>query len=350
MKNFKFLGIICLLVGGLMFVSCTSEPIPGPQGVAGIDGVDGQNGQNGQDGTDGEATCVACHSQSHRAPINASYLLSGHAAGGAVGYAGGRASCTQCHSNEGFIDWMDGKPGVDRTDQTPVSCVTCHSKHSTFDFENDGYDHALRNFDPVTLITDAAVTIDFGDLSNICTNCHQPRRTGPIDDGNGTFTVTSTHWGPHHGPQATFLEGIQGAHLIGSEVYPAPMSATHRTGATCTSCHMGETTDGTDGDHTWVPTVNGCTNCHSNPPSELNGFADELATLATLLEAVTGVDGNGDEVHGIVHDGHPQRGTFTLKEAQAAWNYLLIMEDASMGIHNPAYARALIKNSIEALQ
>ena len=355
MKNLKLIGFLIIVVSSLMFIQCTSEPIPGPQGIAGINGIDGTNGTNGtngQDGVDGTASCVACHSESHRGPIDASYLLSGHAAGGAVGYAGGRSSCAQCHSNEGYVDYMTmGATNPDGyTGQGPVSCTTCHEKHSTFDFTNDGHDYALRTFDPVTLITDAEYTIDFGDTSNNCTSCHQPRRTEPLNDGNGTFTVTSTHWGPHHGPQSTLLEGIQGAHIVGTEVYPAPQSAAHRTGSSCVSCHMGETTDNTDGAHTFKPTANGCTQCHANAPATVGGMAEDMATLAALLEAVTGVDADGNEVHGIVHDNHPNKGTFTLKEAQAAWNYLLIYEDNSGGLHNPGYAKALIKNSIQALQ
>ena len=42
--------------------------------------------------------------------------------------------------------------------------------------------------------------------------------------------------------------------------------------------------------------------------------------------------------------------TVPLKEAQAAWNFALLREDRSKGIHNPNYAKALIANSIEALQ
>ena len=54
-------------------------------------------------------------------------------------------------------------------------------------------------------------------------------------------------------------------------------------------------------------------------------------------------------VTGIIHDGHPQPGTYTITQAQAAWNYLTVVEDQSNGVHNPAYTKALIKNSIEAL-
>jgi len=343
MKNLKLIGFLMILASSLMFIQCTSDPIAGPQGQAGIDGVDGVDGTDGVDGVDGTASCVACHSESHRTPINESYALSYHSKGlteGAVAYAGGRASCSQCHSNEGYINYITGQPAVDIDNPTPVSCTTCHSKHSTFDFENDGHDYALRSFDPVTLMTDDDYTVDLGDTSNNCISCHQPRRTGPTDDGTGMFAVTSSHWGPHHGPQVTLLEGIQGANIVGSTAYPVPQSATHRTGASCVSCHMGETTDGTNGAHTFIPTENGCTTCHVNgAPSEVGGLQADLETLATLLEEV-----------GIVHDGHPVPGTYTIKESQAAWNYLFIMEDASKGIHNPGYSRALIKNSIEALQ
>ena len=38
------------------------------------------------------------------------------------------------------------------------------------------------------------------------------------------------------------------------------------------------------------------------------------------------------------------------KEAQAIWNYKTLEEDKSAGIHNPGYAKALLKNSIQALQ
>ncbi len=341
MKKLKFIGFLTILLTSLIFIQCThDDPIPGPQGIAGIDGIDGVNGI---DGTDGTASCTSCHSDSHREPINSSYLYSGHAAGGAVGYAGSRASCAQCHSNEGYIDYMTlGSTNPDGySNPTPISCTTCHDQHSTFDFENDGYDFALRSFDPVTLITDETYTIDFGDKSNNCTSCHQPRRLPPSNDGSGMFAVTSSHWGPHHGPQSTLLEGIQGAELAGSEAYPGIGTAKHRTGSSCVTCHMGQSEGGDNtGQHSFNPTSTACTTCHpSGAPSEVAGLADDMEALAILLEDV-----------GIVHEGHPVVGSYTLTQAEAAWNYLLIMEDSSNGVHNPAYAKALVKNSLEALK
>lgn len=335
MKNFKLIGFLSIIGASLLFVQCTTDPIPGPPGEDGMDGVDGI------DGIAGTTECAVCHNITTSEDVHASYLFSGHAAGGAVGYAGSRSSCAQCHSNEGYVDYittgMTNEEGY--SNPTAISCNTCHDTHTTFDFETEGYDYALRAFGPVTLVTDASYTIDYGGTSNNCAFCHQPRSTPPEDDGSGEFEVTSSHWGPHHGPQATFLEGIQGAELAGLVDYPSPLSATHRTGSSCTSCHMGETSGETDGNHTWIPTPTSCTQCHSDgAPETVDGLEEELTELAELLEAI-----------GIVHEGHPVEGTYTVTEAQAAWNYILVMEDSSMGIHNPAYAKALIANSIEAL-
>jgi len=365
MKNVKLIGFLMLLSSSLMFIQCTSDAeIIGPQGVAGINGtngIDGTNGTNGADGVDGTATCVSCHSENHRTPIENSYLLSSHN-NQTIMYDGSTltdytnksyfyGSCARCHSNEGYIDYINGEEAATINNPTVITCTTCHEKHSTFDFENDGYDYALRNFEPVTLIVDETKTIDFGDTSNTCAQCHQPRTATPTSI-DGKFTISSSHWGPHHGPQATLIEGIQGANIVGNTAYPTPGSATHRTGSSCVKCHMGETTDGSDGAHSWVQTLNACTTCHtSGAPSEVGGLTEDMETLAILLEAVTGEDAEtGDPIVGIIHDGHPQEGIFTITEAEAAWNYLFILEDKSGGIHNPAYAKALIKNSIEALQ
>ncbi len=390
MKNSRLMSFLVILASSLLFVQCTSDPLQGPAGLDGINGIDGVDGIDGAD-TSAES-CISCHSNTFRAPIYTAYQTSFHSKGiteGSVEYAGARASCAQCHSDEGFVDYIvkgeanidgyyfNGLPEIvlvtndngtpdDDTDDfeeplldeygvpvyelgtgepnvTEITCTTCHDTHKSFDFENDGNDLALRALDPVSLITDGTI-IDYGDGSNTCINCHQPRRTGPVDDGAGMFRITSTHWGPHHGPQATLLEGIQGMLIAGgSETIPEVGSAAHRTGSTCVSCHMGATTDGTDGLHTMIPSAASCIECHSNgiPPDT---FLDaDMATLYGLLETA----GLLETEEGSVH---PVPGTYPLVEAEAAWNYLFIYEDGSNGVHNPKYAKALIKNSIQALQ
>jgi hypothetical protein len=344
MKNIKFLSFL-MIATSLLFIQCTTDPIPG---ASGVDGIDGTDGSDGLDGASGTTECAACHNISTSEGVHASYLYSGHAAGGAVGYAGNRGGCASCHSNEGYIDYLtlgasneDGYGGM----ATPISCTTCHDTHTTFDFEGDGFDYALRSLTPVTLIVDAGVTINYEGTSNACASCHQPRTATPEDDGAGNFEVTSTHWGPHHGPQVTMLEGIQGAELVGTLDYPAAGTATHRTGSSCTSCHMGISDGEINGDHTWIPTSTACVTCHPNgAPEGAEGLDEKMVALLLLCEE-EGIL-HVDETDGSVH---PVKGTYPILVAEGAWNYLFVMEDASDGSHNPKYAKALINNSLEAL-
>ncbi|WP_222983853.1 hypothetical protein [Flagellimonas meishanensis] len=371
MKKSKFLSILSLAVMGFFLVQCTSDleipdPIAGPPGQDGVDGIDGI------DGEDGTASCIACHSNTAREPIIASFSVSMHGVGTTFA-RGASPNCAQCHGNAGYIDYL-AFGAVDTAgyaNPMPINCTTCHDKHSTFDFENDGFDYALRNIDPVTLVIDGTTVIDFGGSSNNCITCHQPRNSYviPAENGTGKYVITSTRFGPHHGPQATVLEGIMGANIAGSEGYPGVGSATHRTGSSCVECHMGPSSDTNEGLHSWNPTADACIACHPNgTPDEIGGFTSDFETLGQLLTQVVGEEyeedvdgnpvfdidgnpvGNGTPVVGIIINGRSQTGIFTTAEAQAAWNYMTALEDQSKGIHNPAYIRALLKNSIEALQ
>ena len=45
----------------------------------------------------------------------------------------------------------------------------------------------------------------------------------------------------------------------------------------------------------------------------------------------------------------PIIGTYPMAQAQAFFNWIGLVEDRSMGVHNPSYVEALIDNSIEAI-
>ncbi len=364
MKKVKLLSYLVILLSGFMFLQCTSDKIIYSSGFDGVDGVDGADGVDGVDGV-GAAACINCHSVSHREAIDGSYAMSGHFNETTIPWAGnvglsaytnrggGSGSlygdCAGCHSNEGYIDYVETGAIKIAEYETPsvVSCTTCHSNHSTFDFENDGADYALRTIEPVTLIIDNTTVIDYGGTSNSCVICHQPRKTSPVDDGTGNFIVPP-HYGPHYGAQTTMLEGIEGAEIAGSVPYPTASSSTHRTGASCVSCHMGEA-NSDDGQHTFSPTLTSCTTCHSSATDfDYNGVQTEVETLMAELELLL-VDngilevspyGGVDLVTGV----HP------VGIANAYWNWEYVYQDHSHGIHNPAYTVALLRNSIESLQ
>ena len=360
-----------------MFLQCTSDkPIYAP----GIDGEDGINGVDGIDGV-GAAECIACHASSHLNPITDAWRDSGHGSGGS--WARGTSnSCAQCHNNEGYIDYLSGEFFQTDTDgdlvldingdpiptinpdgylvSNPITCTGCHNNHRSFDFENDGNDYAVRNIDPVKLQLDPTIVIDFSNssdelgLSNACITCHQPRTSYPIPSGTADVTITSQRYGPHHSSQATMLEGVLGANLAGSEAYPSPGSATHRADASCTSCHMGESDMASEGGHTWKPGLNACTTCHTGMteiPESIAGFDSAYTELENLLLAAGYIDSSGyvqGANGGNASSSNPL--VVPVAHAQAIWNYKTIYEDQSHGIHNPGYTRALLANSIEALQ
>ncbi|HEY9221851.1 MAG TPA: hypothetical protein VIO43_09800 [Lutibacter sp.] len=354
MKKIKLIGLLMILASSLMFIQCTSDPIPGTAGIDGIDGTDGLDGIDGLDGV-GVQECIACHSDSHREPIKDAFALSGHAnqtimynGQNVAQYTNGTsASCTRCHTNEGYINYITGKPAAVSANPTGVSCTTCHSKHSSFDFVNDGNDFALRNIDPVTLDqTDASYVIDYGNKSNNCISCHQPRSKAPVDEDNdGLYLQADARFYPHYGGQSTMLEGIQGAIIAnGSTPYPVVGTAGHRTGASCTACHMGASTDGQTGSHTFKVSFSSpvCTTCHTVVPTEVAGLAADMTALHTKLFDLGLIKEDGSTI--------VQTTTIPFKHAQAIWNYKTVEEDHSHGVHNPKYARALVKNALEAVQ
>ena len=312
----------------------------GPAGPAGADGTPG---------VDGNAVCIDCHNLTVKNDITADYMLSAHYAGANVAYAGGRNGCAMCHSEQGFIETQ--YTGLDTTAANiplpqAIGCKTCHSFHASFDFENE-MDYALRTTKPVELLMYRAadpnappVTIDLGASSNLCAVCHQPRRVGPDLATDSTY-VSSTHYGPHHGPHSTTVAGIGAAELNNGFTYPSPGAGSkHVTDADCVSCHMHE------GEHTWEPSLEGCNTaaCHNGNITSVDqnnrqlNFATKLDQLKTKLTTAGLLDA----------DGHPVKGTYPTEQVAALYNYEWIVDDRSMGIHNFPYLEALLDNSLAA--
>ena len=92
----------------------------------------------------------------------------------------------------------EGDPNPTRQD-----CRACHQIHT----EYTAADWALETTAPVALYAFEGVTYD-GGKGNLCVNCHQPRRSIAEADAAGNINVSSTHWGPHHGPQSAMLLGV----------------------------------------------------------------------------------------------------------------------------------------------
>lgn len=339
---FQLVGIGIFTIS-LVIVGCTKD---GPMGPAGADGKDGVDGIDGQDGT---TSCLACHNTTVETTVNAQYESSTH--GGSQNfypgsplvseYAGARNDCAKCHSHEGFLETQ--KTGRDTTAAnipipTNITCNTCHESHASFDFETDGQDYALRTAIPVALLIDKNSTVDFGNTSNLCANCHQPR-TGPtVPDGDGNFEITSFRYGPHHSPQATMVAGIAGYETLTGE-YPTAGTSTHATAGSCILCHMVEKDNVSS--HDWVPTIESCTECHTSLTTfDYNGFQTKIQGMLDELKADLTNAGLLDA------EGTTIVGTYPAEHAGALYNYKTILEDQSLGVHNPRYTEALLEASL----
>jgi hypothetical protein len=197
--------------------------------------------------------------------------------------------------------------------------------------------------------------------------CHRSRRNAveyTSDIGNA-----SSHYGPHHGPQADMLIGAN-APDFGVVLPTSPHSIA--TENACVDCHMaGEHLDPAGnvnvvGGHTWnMNDVEGndhvevCAPCHGNVGSTfkekkyyINGNAD--------------LDGNGVaeglqlEVHGLMEQlalllppvGEPEVSivgdstNLSLEIMRAGYAYIWVEEDRSFGIHNPAFTVSLLKAAL----
>ena len=343
-----FGGFALLIVGALILSSCEG-PIgpPGLDGSDGADGIDGVDGTDGTDGVAGNAVCMTCHNVAVKATVTAQYKMTRHATSGqlwpggptVVQYAGGRNDCAKCHSHEGFLEtvWT----GQDTTAvgfplPQPVHCKTCHDFHSSLDFENES-NAAIRQTESVTLLA-GGTEVGFDNVeANLCMHCHQAMSSQPDDADGSAMVFVHSHYGPHHGPQANLLNGL-GGYEFGADL---SVSGIHESGSDCISCHM--TSGGTDtGEHTWVAGIEGCTTCHADATDfDINGVKTEIAGLMDNLEAalITAgmLDADGHAIEDVSHQAD---------SVGAMWNFLFIEEDASHGIHNPAYSKALLNNSL----
>jgi formate-dependent nitrite reductase cytochrome c552 subunit len=312
----------------------------------GCEGDQGPAGPAGADGADVNVTCLACHNTAVQNAISLQYERSQHSLGETLEHAGGNASCAQCHSGNGFVEWAEtGEVDGNILVPTPIGCQSCHSIHATF----EEADYALRVTGAVFWIYDEGYgngMVDFGDNSNLCANCHQSRRGEPAltNPGEDTFNISSTHWGPHHGAQANVFAGVGFAEIEGSKSYPTDNLHAE---ASCVSCHMADYSDGAGG-HTWWPGLQACTGCHTGLTTfDRNGFQtdieDLLVTLRDQLVALGVVE------YVAADDAYePIPGTYPTEYARAFFNWVGIEEDRSLGIHNPRYVEALLENSIEA--
>ena len=281
-----------------------------------------------------EASCTDCHDDTTIITSKQTSLGTAvHGTGNAY-LRGASGSCAGCHSGGAFSAAIAAGLQVNEAsaDPTPTrqDCRACHQIHTSY----TGADWALETTDPVMLYAFEASTdaLYNGGKGNLCANCHQPRRTIADADADGNIAVTSTHWGPHHGPQSAMLLGLGGAGVEGEASLHASLVED-----TCVTCHIGENMS-----HSFAAVEASCVACHGE---------DDLSPAQDAVDAKIEELHDLLEVAGLYHDGHPVVGSYPAAQAQALWNYIFIaVEDGSHGTHNMAYTVALLDASIAAMQ
>jgi hypothetical protein len=313
-------------------------------------GEQGPPGENGINGTDGTAVCGTCHNNSETVETKiGQWATSFHATSG-LQFENG-TGCAPCHTSQGFKEVIvtdSTAVAVSPENPSNINCYTCHKIHDTY----AASDWELR----VTTAKPSWLTHETVDLGkgNLCAQCHQPRTSYQIPDVLNpldSFKVTSSRFGPHHGPQSSTLKG-EAYYMVGEGYNNSSHLGIENT---CVTCHMASAAGYYSGGHTFkVYSVDesafnlaGCTPCHTADEAQNNiddlqaSVTASLAELGTLLEA-KGIYNAGSD--------NARAGTYTNQVAGAYWNFITIKEDKSLGVHNPKFVKKILQNTIASLQ
>ncbi len=304
--------------------------------------------------------CIQCHGAATHHIKGMEWDNSAHAV--TTTDPAGNASCVGCHTNNGFIDRINGVGPADLS-YDAISCQTCHEPHGeTIPSTNA---HLIRTLAAVTLADGTQVTT--AGAGTLCMNCHQARQKAVTYAAN---TVGSAHFGPHEGPQADMLMGTNG-YTYGQNI---PSSAHGDVVAdTCVTCHT-QTPSATDpalgqvGGHTFkmsfagtdkIPAeqmVGACQTCHGPEITTFNFPLMDYDNDGVIDGAQTEVQHLLDKLAVMLPPLGQAKSTLTIDstwtqpQLEAAYNYQFVQNDGSHGVHNMAYTVGLLKASIADLQ
>jgi len=228
-----------------------------------------------------------------------------------------------------------------------AACVHCHNPHSkTGNLSAEGKELLLRkpvfslDTAPIAPGTNAAT---FTNFNHGCAQCHNGRGTNPADSALNSGTARPSM---HDSNQFNMLMGI-GAVENGGPVIRTGAHATAE--GQCSKCHMG------GGSHTFTVKVDkACTPCHSVADATsrtatlkneiVNGLYQVKTKLQTWAQGKFGDKDLWDYTSLIAALGKaaPPQSQVPIEVKRARHNYYFIVRDASLGVHNPHYARHLL--------
>jgi hypothetical protein len=317
--------------------------------------------------------CGKCHDGTHH-PYKTEWLQSPHNFDATSSHGAPTNSfCQGCHEGVAASIRLAGESAAnplnqfygsgaiaERPDTTEVGikghvCQTCHDPHS------DEFPGQVRTTADVPLVEANGENpiITEGGTGKLCMHCHHARRGPDAQIANGY-----AHFGPHANPQADMIKGKSAYHGVADPSFPWTGPSHLLVQNSCKTCHLnmieygGPNNPAVTG-HTFLPTVEACTNCHGYlsdfddiPAREdfdgngiIEGVQSEVEGLIELLEnalIASGLDTNGVGFVGALGD----TTISTFQQREAGYNLIFLQEDRSMGIHNPDYAVQLLQQSI----
>lgn len=363
---------IAVLVAAVFLIPAMACEGPrGPEGPAGPEGPEGPQGPQGPAGPAGQdanESCTQCHADDVLLfAVQNQFNVSLHATGET--FERGSASyflapqCAPCHTHQGFLEVMstgDQATQAGYDNPAPVNCRTCHQVHATF----TAADYALTTSDPVDLWNESHGTFDFGAKGNLCAQCHQARVQEMPAMGAELVTLSSSRYGYHHGPQAQVNAGVGAVEFAGSATIaggPSSHADPDANADGCATCHMASAFGNQAGGHTFSMSEGGddyavgCNVCHSgvddftalgDVPEEIEALLveleEELVDIGIKQALSTDYTKEGLSVYAVAGD-------YPGDVVGAFLNWQMFAEDRSLGLHNPAYARAVLTNTLEVI-
>ncbi|PKL85410.1 MAG: hypothetical protein CVV22_08350 [Ignavibacteriae bacterium HGW-Ignavibacteriae-1] len=340
-----------IIFASMLFASC--------EGPAGKDGLAGKDGTDGKDGADGTQNCGTCHDASTDLfAKQLQWAASQHAVG--TNFERSGTSCAPCHTSEGFREVAE--TGLTTTaaainNPSGQNCRTCHKIHET----HTDADWALT-YTGTTKLQFTKTEIDLG-KGSLCGQCHQARPLAAMVDLTAENYEVKVRFGPHHSSAANMFAGSGAFEIPGTEAYGSTAAHQNIQNA-CVNCHMGPAYGVQAGGHSLkmtyeysgkiVDNVAVCTPCHSSATSfDVNSVQEEVLGLIIELRGKLADLGmlkkDASDNPSDFHSDAAIPGVYSSLNAAVLYNYLYLVNDKSWGVHNPKYTRAVVKNSLQAL-
>lgn len=257
--------------------------------------------------------------------------------------------CAKCHDGYGFREFetYKGDPTTYKPEHmTGIDCAACHT----------GYGKKLMDT--------GVVELPFADKpyqagkAALCLACHNSNRV-PVDLFKQSKERKLTRLSyPHYGMQGALMTGAGGMEIPG--ITYKSTAAHVNIKDSCITCHMPKTKEGYM-QHTFgmdtAYIYQQCGVCHPGAKDyNYKGLQTEIKGMLDKLYAAILKDTGADKVTMSGGAFHFHKGEATIPVADisheayvAVYNWRVVKYDASYGVHNPAYAKQLLRESYKLL-